>query len=424
VRIRYKKLENGKYTRSALIYQAAEHKIDRDKVDADAIRVIGRLKRYGYEAYLVGGAVRDLLCDRTPKDFDITTSAEPNQIKRLFRNSRIIGKRFRLVHVFFPNGKILEVSTFRSPDAEGFKNVFGTLDEDACRRDFSINALYYDPYEEVVLDFVGGLKDLRRHRISAIIPRKQIFSEDPVRMLRAVKYSISTDCRIPFFLSRQIKKEADLLGTVSASRLSEEAFKFFSAGHAQEVFERLEHYGLLKSVFPELQALLLQKTKPSFKIAFYKSLHTLDEAVRTQGESRRFVYFAYLLGDYVHGFSEWKTRKKLPFSEVYRDVKDLIKPVTPPNIEIERALFYLGKARESYFATGRMPAFNVAWADEAEARRTPQVRRFNPAEALSNGIKQGMEFVADGIKGRKKRRSRRKKQEFEDSANKQSKIQD
>lgn len=367
---RYKKSENGRPGRMALVYQSHEHGIDADMVDPDAVRIIARLQRHGYEAYVVGGAVRDLMLGKVPKDFDIATSAEPNQIRKLFRNCRIIGKRFRLAHIFFHDGKIIEVATFRSPEAEGFHAVFGTLEEDAFRRDFSINALYYDPAEDVVVDFVGGVKDLRSRRLMPVIPRKQIFVEDPVRMIRAVKYSLSTGCRIPFLLDRRVHRDHALLQDVSPSRLSEEAFKVLQGGRSRDTVETMEKYGLLQAMFPGIRDLMGKDAR--FRKSLMHSLSILDGAVRTHGEHRRYIQFAYLVGDYVLGFSQWASRKRLPFSEIYHDVKELLKPVTPPNIEVDRCIVYLSRLRDLYREQGGMPDFDPALTHDVESRVPPR----------------------------------------------------
>ena len=152
--VRYKKQDSGRLQKTAVVYVKKEHNIDRSLIDPDALKIITRLQKHNHSAYVVGGAVRDVLIGKRPKDFDVVTDAEPNQIKKLFRNSRIIGKRFRLVHIFFGNDKIIEVATFRSLEAGTFNNVFGTIEEDAMRRDFSVNGLYYDPHAEQVVDFV------------------------------------------------------------------------------------------------------------------------------------------------------------------------------------------------------------------------------------------------------------------------------
>ena len=221
---RYGTDENGELIKKAIVYTKSEHFITKDKIDPDALQIINRLHDLGFIAYIVGGAVRDLIIGNTPKDFDIVTNATPSKIKKIFRNSRIIGRRFRLVHVVFGT-KIFEVSTFRSIAEGSVGNNFGTIDEDVLRRDFTINALYYDPLQEQVIDYVGGMRDIKKHILRPVIDIDKIFVEDPVRMLRAVKYAASTGFKLPVPLKRKICKSAHLLSPVSPSRLTEELLK-------------------------------------------------------------------------------------------------------------------------------------------------------------------------------------------------------
>ncbi|MFI5198189.1 MAG: hypothetical protein ACHQJD_06185, partial [Thermoanaerobaculia bacterium] len=198
------------------ILPRAEHPISRGYIDPDALRVLYRLHRAGFKAYLVGGSVRDLMTGRTPKDFDIGTDARPQEVRRLFRNSRVIGRRFRLAHILFEKGKVVEVSTFRkTPDAlqgeEGREgdddllirsdNTFGSPEEDALRRDFTINGLFYDIATYAVLDFVGGVEDLERRIVRTIGDPLIRFREDPVRMLRACEFA----ARLSFAMSEDVR---------------------------------------------------------------------------------------------------------------------------------------------------------------------------------------------------------------------------
>src|SRR5688572_19119833 len=189
------------------ILPRSDHPISRKQIDPDALKVLYRLKQASHVAYLVGGGVRDLMLGRKPKDFDISTSAHPNEVKKLFRNCRLIGRRFRLAHILFGGGKIIEVATFRrksdeevGPEREDLlvrrENTFGTPEEDAERRDFTINGLFYDIGTFSVIDFVGGLRDLQERTIRTIGDPEIRLREDPVRMLRAVKFAARLDFRI------------------------------------------------------------------------------------------------------------------------------------------------------------------------------------------------------------------------------------
>jgi poly(A) polymerase len=219
VRYRYERQFNGSLVKKAVIWTQEEHGIDGRDVDSGAVYIIQLLRDAGFETYIVGGAVRDLMLGKKPKDFDIVTTATPNQIKRYVRNARVIGKRFRLVHVY--NGsKIFEVATFRSIKEGTTSNTFGTIEEDVRRRDFTMNALFYDPSNETVLDYVGGVDDIKRKILQTVIPLNVIFREDPVRMIRAVKYAASAGFEVPLRIKWKIKKYAPLLAEISTSRLT------------------------------------------------------------------------------------------------------------------------------------------------------------------------------------------------------------
>src|SRR5687768_7561557 len=236
---------------SPRILPRPEHTISRKGIDADALKVLYRLKNHGYVAYLVGGGVRDLLLARRPKDFDIGTSAHPTQVKKLFRNCFVIGRRFRLCHVRF-GPKVIEVSTFRrqAPAEEGETlirrdNTFGTPEEDAFRRDFTVNALFYDIATFSVIDYVGGLEDLHERVIRAIGDPGVRFREDPVRMLRAAALA----ARLGFTIDRDsVEAIRDLRGEIvksSPARVLEEFYKVLRQGAARETFGLLHHLGLL-----------------------------------------------------------------------------------------------------------------------------------------------------------------------------------
>jgi len=237
--------------------------ISREKIDADAEKVLRRLRRYGHSAYLVGGCVRDLLLGRSPKDFDVATSATPAEIKDLFRNCRIIGRRFRLAHIFFGT-KIIETSTFRTNPREGMPvdeeeellirrdNVFGTAEEDARRRDFTINGLFYDIEAGEVIDYVGGLADLEARLVRTIGDPDIRFREDPVRILRAIKFA----ARLGFALEPEtyaaILEHRAEIPKCAAPRVLEEIYRLLREGAARRSMELLLETGVAATLAPEL----------------------------------------------------------------------------------------------------------------------------------------------------------------------------
>jgi poly(A) polymerase len=333
--IRYSTDAKGKAVRKALIYTKEEHGIKKDGIDPDALRVISHLRNSGFDAYLVGGAVRDMLIGKTPKDFDLVTNAEPAKIKRLFRNSRIIGKRFRLVHIFFGE-KIFEVSTFRSLADGTTGNSFGTMDEDVQRRDFTLNALYYDPIKEQVVDYVGGVKDIRARRLEPVIPLKVIFTDDPVRMLRAVKYAVSTDCAIPFGVRRSIRKSSHLLQPVSASRLTEEIIKILNSGKARAIVAMALKFDLFMYLQPAANSLIDGNVQ--FAQRYALSLEKLDELVASGEESRLGRKLVFLVTDLINLITDWDGQPAEVYNKVYNECRRFVLPMNPPRVELEFAV--------------------------------------------------------------------------------------
>jgi poly(A) polymerase len=243
---------------------------DEARVDPDVQKVLRRLVRGGHEAYLVGGCVRDLLLDRRPKDFDVATSARPEEVRELFRNSRIIGRRFRLVHVLY-QGKVIEVATFRrSPKEESDEpslnggaellirsdNVFGVASEDALRRDFTINALFYDFEKRQILDWVGGMEDVRRRVVHTIGDPETRFREDPVRILRALKFAGRLDLGITPDVYDAVVYCRESLALAARPRLSEEILRLLRGGQARRTIYLAWETGVLEVLLPELAALL------------------------------------------------------------------------------------------------------------------------------------------------------------------------
>lgn len=254
------------------IIPRSEHCISRANISSNALKVLNRLSSAGFESYLVGGSVRDLLLGREPKDFDVATNARPEQIRELFRHSRIIGRRFRLVHVHFGHGRhgeVIEVSTFRashledeSPETESTEgriirdNVYGTIDDDVWRRDLSVNALFYNIRDFSVVDYVGGMEDIMAGRIRMVGDPLQRYIEDPVRMLRVVRFAAKLGFRIDPATAGPIAENAGLLQEIPPARLFEETLKLFLGGSALQTFEQLRHYQLFAQLFPQTEAVL------------------------------------------------------------------------------------------------------------------------------------------------------------------------
>lgn len=333
--IRYSSDARGKAVRTALIYTKKEHGIDKNLIDSEAIRIISHLRNYDFEGYIVGGAVRDLLIGKTPKDFDIVTNAEPAKIKRLFRNSRIIGKRFRLAHIFFGD-KIFEVSTFRSLLEGTTGNSFGTMEEDVQRRDFTLNALYYDPIKEQVIDYVGGVKDIQKRKLQPVIPLKIIFKEDPVRMIRAVKYAVSTKCKIPFSLRRAIRSSSELLQPVSPSRLTEEIIKILNSGNACNIVHEALRFDLYMYLQPAACSLI--DGSNSFSLNYSQSLAKLDDLVASGKEIRLGRKLVFLIQDLISIITDWDGPPTEVYNKVYNECRRFVMPMNPPRIELEFAV--------------------------------------------------------------------------------------
>lgn len=239
--------------------------MSRNEISGSALKVLYRLHKSGFQAFLVGGGVRDALLGLHPKDFDIATNASPDEIRALFSNCRLIGRRFRLAHVRFGR-EIIEVATFRAAtdanekhadvehDHEGRilrDNVYGSIDEDVWRRDFTCNALYYNIADFSIWDYVGGVKDVERRRLELIGDPDTRLREDPVRMLRAIRFAAKLDFRIASDVEEAILRNRELLGNVPPARLFDEFLKMFQAGHAENTFDKLREYKLFRLLLPE-----------------------------------------------------------------------------------------------------------------------------------------------------------------------------
>lgn len=233
-------------------------KFDKKLLDQDALKILKKLNKSGHETYLVGGCIRDILLGHKPKDFDIATSATPEQIHKLFKRSRIIGRRFKLVHIMFSARKFIEVATFRAGKVQTSNdglvlrdNYYGTLEDDVFRRDFTVNGLYYDIKKSEVIDYVGGLDDLKALKIKMIGDPSERFEEDPVRMIRAVRFRAKLNANIESQLIEAIQTNSQLLAKIPPARLYEEVIKLFHNENSIEIFHELDRLGLLRHLFSQ-----------------------------------------------------------------------------------------------------------------------------------------------------------------------------
>ena len=288
------------------------HSLRRAAISHGALKVCDVLRDGGYAAYVVGGAVRVLLLDIAPKDFDIVTDARPEQVKPLFRRALLIGRRFRLVHVMI-GGETVETSTFRSADADTTEkdehgrvlrdNVFGTQEEDARRRDFTINALYFDPGNEEIVDFHGGLADLKKHVLRMIGDPETRFREDPVRMLRAVRLASKLGLTIEAGTRAPIRRLAPLIENVPPARVFDEMLKLLMSGHASACVRQLREEGLSKGVLPLLDVILEQPLGERF--VTLALAQTDDRVLSDRPVSPAFLFAALLWHEVL---AAWKAR--------------------------------------------------------------------------------------------------------------------
>ncbi|WP_158772331.1 polynucleotide adenylyltransferase PcnB [Paraglaciecola sp. L1A13] len=290
----------------------AEHPVSRSDISDNALKVLYRLHNNGYQAYLVGGCVRDILLGKKPKDFDVTTNATPEQVKELFRNCRLIGRRFRLAHVVFGR-EIIEVATFRghhpSQDDNAEEqhlskqsdhgqllrdNVFGSIEEDAERRDFTVNAMYYNIADFSIHDFAQGMQAIKNREISMIGDPATRYREDPVRMLRAVRFAVKLGMKISPETAKPMYELAPLMANIPPARLFEEVLKLLLSGQGLETYKLLNEFNLFEQLFPQLGPLL--KTQNSRELAFIEQvLMNTDNRINSDMKVTPAFIFAALL---------------------------------------------------------------------------------------------------------------------------------
>jgi len=294
-----------------LIVPRAEHTISRANISEYALKVLYKLKQEGFAAHLVGGGVRDLLLGHEPKDFDVATDATPEQVRQVFRNCRLIGRRFRLAHVHFGR-EIIEVATFRGAGADDEAvdrhmengmilrdNAYGTIEEDALRRDFTINALYYDISNFSLIDYAGGVDDLRAGRLRLIGDPDRRYREDPVRMLRAVRFAAKLGFAMDLETEQPLFELGHLLQDIAAARLFDELIKLFHGGYGLDTFEKLRHFGLFGHLFPATEECLAREDH-AFPITFVsRGLANTDRRVGEDKPVAPFFLYAVLLWEPV-----------------------------------------------------------------------------------------------------------------------------
>lgn len=331
------------------IISRSEHTISRNDINKNSLKVLKTLNKAGFKAYLVGGCIRDMLLGKNPKDFDIATNARPEEVRDIFRNCRLIGRRFRLAHVYFGR-EIIEVATFRSSNNAGEQtqegmilrdNVYGTIEDDVMRRDFTMNALYYNIADFSVVDFVGGMQDIKNREIRLIGDPEIRYREDPVRMLRAIRFAAKLQFKIDSKTSKPIYKMHHLLDNIPNARLFEEYMKLFLHGHALQTFTLLREYMLFQHLFPlsekygddKFISLALDNTDkriaedksvaPSFLLAVMLWMPLIEKAKRLQKDGLPDFNLLHIAMDEVLGEHQKVMAVPRRFSGMIRDVWEL-----------------------------------------------------------------------------------------------------
>ena len=301
-------------------------KFDKKLLDQDALKILKKLNKSDHETYLVGGCIRDILLGHKPKDFDIATSATPEQIHKLFKRSRIIGRRFKLVHIMFSARKFIEVATFRAGKVQTSNdglvlrdNYYGALEDDVFRRDFTVNGLYYDIKKSEVIDYVGGLDDLKALKIKMIGDPSERFEEDPVRMIRAVRFRAKLNANIESQLIEAIQTNSQLLAKIPPARLYEEVIKLFHNENSIEIFHELDRLGLLSHLFSQTE-------ENSFVSA---SLINTSERIKSGNSVTPAFLFAVFLWSAVNKrFNQISKKNKSRIELMLQASEDVIKKQT------------------------------------------------------------------------------------------------
>ena len=413
------------------IIPVSSHGVTRDRLSSGSRRTCEGLQAAGFKAYVVGGAVRDLLIAAEPKDFDVATNATPEEVRRCFRRSRIIGRRFQIVHVMMGQ-EVIEVTTFRGQLDESTKkdehgrvlhdNVFGTQAEDAARRDFTANALYYDPATEQIIDYHHGVGDLKARTLRMIGEPRARYREDPVRMLRAVRLAAKLDLSIDPEAKRPIREMAELLENVPAARLFDEMLKLLTSGHAVKCITQLRDEGLHHGLLPLLDVILEQPLGEKFVM---QALKNTDERIRNnKGVSPGFLFATLLWHEVLAQWEKLKAAGELKIPALYQAM-DQVLDVQAEKLAITRRI--AGDIKDIWalqprfdqrtgkrpYALLEQPRFRAGYdflllraqAGEIENELADWWTRFQNVE----GEKRAEMLLPDAPGGDRKKRRRRKK---------------
>ena len=340
-------------------YYTDFHNVTKNKIDGDTLKVISRLHQFGYKAYVVGGCIRDILMNLQPKDFDVVTNARPHEIKRIFTNSRVIGRRFKIVHVFFHGNKNIEVSTARSLPSNRFlirktsdlylktDNQYGTFKEDAARRDFTVNALFFDVRNETIIDYTGGFDNIKDKLIKAIGDPDVSLPEDPVRMLRAVKFASLLTFELDPVLLKSIRKNKKYIRKASIFRLHEEYNKIFRTSQSSKIFSLLAETGLFEAMFPKISK-VIQTLNSNWSTNFGtiligQRLAIADKMILEHEDVNTTVYYAIFLADYIEYLS---TRDKIDFTNIKPNDKSIEKKMKEYILSADKELGLTNKEVE------------------------------------------------------------------------------
>ncbi len=407
------------------ILHRAEHPISRRDIDANVLKVLYRLAGAGFEAYLVGGGVRDLMLSRKPKDFDVATSAHPQQVRDLFRNSRMIGRRFRLVHVFFGRQNV-EVATFRK-QAEAvadtddplirLDNTFGTPEEDAFRRDFTVNALFYSPQTFHVIDFPGGVDDLEARLIRTIGDPELRMREDPVRMMRAVRFAAKLGFEIEPATHAAIGRHRADLAKASVPRLVDETYKTLGQPEAAHALVLMEELGLLEYVIPILAAHLKSRGATLAEQPAVRNMAALGRAIASGFSPDHSIVLAALMLDFYRDLRSGGDRRvdllgslrargfARGDTEQMRLILEAFQNLAAPTRRTRRLM------RRPYFPDARMffemtaPTYSIDSTRMIRFLTDPDA--FSPSPARGGDARGGAAPAPGGNRRRRRRRRRR-----------------